>query len=189
MQDNYGLTMDRFAKGIYPYSYFNAWSEMEETCFPPITCFNDLTEQPCSEDYAEAQAVWRDTQCRTLRDYTRVYLKFDVMLLVDAFEAFRERIHRISQLEACRFCGIPGLTYAFCFKYCNLELSALTNPTMYTFFEEGIRGGMTLVNKHVSQHELPSAQNNDTYTHLCDIEANAWYSNAHSVKLPHSNFQ
>ena len=147
-----------------------------------------MTEQPCSEeDYAEAQAVWRDTGCQTLRDYTHVYLKLDVTLLVDAFEAFRERIYQISQLEASHFCGIPGLTYAFCFKYSRLKLSALMDPTMYTFFEESIRGGMTFVNKHVSRYEPPSE--GKMGTHLFDVDANALYTSALSVKLPHSNFQ
>ena len=192
MKQQFGFhDLNIFSKGIFPYTYFNAWEKLKETQLPPIQCFyNDLTDQPCSQaDYENAKRTWERTDCKTLRDYLVLYLALDVGLLTDIFEDFRRLVYEVSQLEAIHYCGIPGLTYSFCFKYCKLQLQALQDPTMYTFFESGIRGGMTFVNKHKAERELPSEANDYTYTHLFDCDANNLYGAALSSKLPHSKFE
>ena len=187
MQQAYQMDKGHFGKGTYPYTYFDSWERMDEDQLPPIENFyNDLEEKPCdSKDYEEAQSVWRATQCRNLRDYTKVYLRLDVALLADVVEAFRNQVHEMSQLEPLHYCGIPGLTFSFAFKHANLELQALQDPRMYTFFEEGIRGGMTVVNKHHSRAEDDSSEK----THLFDVDANALYTGALSSILPSHEFE
>ena len=50
--------------------------------------FNRLSESSVSdEDYAHAQNVWQTFGIRTLGDYHDLYLKTDVLLLAEFFEA------------------------------------------------------------------------------------------------------
>lgn len=190
MQREYGLSPNDLGKGIYPYSYFNDWKRMEDPQLPPIECFfNDLREEACPDsDYAKAQAMWVATGCRTLRDYTRVYLKLDVTLLTDGFEHFREQVYKTSGLDAIHYCGMPGLTYSFCFKYLNLRLETLQDPTQYTFFEEGIRGGMSFVNQHHSKRRIATV-GGEQHQHLFYVDANALYTSALTQRLPMSGFR
>ena len=48
---------------------------------------NSLSQENISEkDYKRAQQVWDTFSCTSLGDYHDLYLKTDVMLLVDVFE-------------------------------------------------------------------------------------------------------
>ena len=183
-------TTDLFKKGIFPYRYFDNWSKMNEPDLPTIEHFyNDLAEEPCTElDYQSAETMWHQLGCKTMHDYIVYYLTLDVCLLADVFDDFRAKIWSVSELEATHFFGIPGLTYSFCLKYCKLKLEALQDPTMYSMFEDGVRGGMTFVNIHHAKREIPSPENGFKYTHLMYVDANNLYGSALSGILPHSNF-
>ena len=52
---------------------------------------------------------------------------------------------------------------------------------MYQFFEKGIRGGMTFVNKHVVSH--------NENTEILYVDANSLYGSALSMMLPQRDFQ
>lgn len=79
-----------FRKGVFPYSYLDNYTKLEERDIPPRECFfSDLTEQHVSmKDYKFAKRVWRELSCGNLRDYMEAYLITDVLLLADVFENF-----------------------------------------------------------------------------------------------------
>ncbi|CAB4024903.1 Hypothetical predicted protein [Paramuricea clavata] len=66
--------------------------KLDETRLPPKEdFFSSLTNEEISnEDYARAQEVWKGFECKTLWDYSEVYLKTDIDLLTDIFEDFRK---------------------------------------------------------------------------------------------------
>ena len=59
---------------------------------------------------------------------------------------------------------------------------------MYNFFEKGIRGGMTFVNKHLVRNEEIIHNNESLTQHLAYIDENNLYGNALRKPLPHSQF-
>ena len=79
-------------KGVYPYEYVNSWDQFNETQLPPIDVFySNLNMSLISEeDYQHAQRVWKEFGIRDLGDYHDIYLRTDVVLLANVFEAFRD---------------------------------------------------------------------------------------------------
>ena len=79
-------------KGVYPYEYINSWDRFEETQLPPISAFySNLNMSSISEeDYQHAQRVWKEFGIHNLGDYHDIYLRTDVILLANVFEAFRD---------------------------------------------------------------------------------------------------
>lgn len=66
--------------------------------------FNNLTNTKCSKsDYKHAQEVWPNFGCQTLKDYTELYLKTDVLLLADIFENFRDLRIEVHELGFLKF--------------------------------------------------------------------------------------
>ena len=79
-------------KGVYPYEYMNSWNRFEETQLPPINAFySNLNMSSISEeDYQHAQKVWVEFGLHNLGDYHDLYLRTDVILLANVYEAFRD---------------------------------------------------------------------------------------------------
>ena len=79
-------------KGVYPYEYVNSWDRFNETQLPPIDVFySNLNVSSISEeDYQHAQRVWKEFGIHNLRDYHDLYLRTDVVLLANMYEAFRD---------------------------------------------------------------------------------------------------
>ncbi|CAP20865.2 Protein CBG24201 [Caenorhabditis briggsae] len=70
-------------KGVYPYDFMDSFKKYSNEELPPIENFyNALSGENISEEsYKYAQKVWKETNCKTLEDYTRIYMINDVLLL------------------------------------------------------------------------------------------------------------
>ena len=86
-----GRQLDLFLrKGVYPYEYVDFLERLDETQLPPRNAFySRLNDSSISEeDYEHAQTVWKEFNCKTLRDYHDLFNVSDVLLLADIFENF-----------------------------------------------------------------------------------------------------
>ena len=177
-------------KGVFPYSYFDSLSRLQETSLPPRSAFkNDLNGKECSEeDYRFAQRAWQEFDCQTFEDYLVVYLKLDVLLLACVFEKFRQKTLEEDGLDPVHFVSLPGLSFLSAFKMTGERIELLDSLEMYTFFERGIRGGMTFVNKHLVRNETITHMDTELTQHLAYIDENNLYGNSLSKPLPHSDF-
>ena len=163
-------------KGIFPFNHGTsliALTSIEE--LPPIW------ENVSEAQYQKALLVWRHYECKNLLDYMLIYMKLDVYLLADVFETFRTKSLDEDGLEPLAFFSIPGMSYASAMKRLEKPVELIQDPEMYKFFEGGIRGGITFVNKH---HVV--ADNN---TELLYVDVNNLYGWALSQKLPCGNFK
>ena len=79
-------------KGVYPYEYMSPCDRFEETQLPPIEAFYSKLNMSSisSDDYQHAQRVWKEFRIHNLGDYHDLYLRTDVVLLENVYEAFRE---------------------------------------------------------------------------------------------------
>ena len=178
-------------KGVFPYSYFNSPSRLQEPSLPSIDKFkDDLSGADCSTDeYAHAQRAWSELGCRTFRQYLVAYLHLDIYLLTDVFEKFRDVTLQEDGLDPVHFVSLPGLSYMACFKRSGETIDLLQDIDMVRLFERGIRGGLTFVNKHQVEAHIPELNNNqDGNIHLAYIDQNNLYGSSLCRPLPHSEF-
>ena len=177
-------------KGVFPYSYFNSLTKLQESSLPPRSAFrNDLSGEDCKEeDYRIAQKAWQKFDCQSFGDYLMAYLKLDVILLACVFERFREQTLKQDGLDPVHFISLPGLSFLSAFKMTGERIDLLSDLEMYSFFERGIRGGMTFVNKHLVRSERITHQDTELMQHLAYIDENNLYGHSLSKPLPHSEF-
>ena len=181
-------------KGVYPYDYTNSIDKLEETSLPAKEDFyNRLTDDHISDDdYAHACKVWDSFGCRTLGEYSDIYLKTDVMLLADVFENFRDVCFGAYKLDPAWYYTAPGLTFDAMLKHTEIELELLTDYNMILMIEKGIRGGISQCskryceanNKYMANYDPESDSNFITY-----LDANNLYGWALSRPLPQNNFK
>ena len=120
-------------KGIYPYEYMDSWDRFEETNLPPKDSFySALSMSGVSEtDYEHARKVWREFGINNMGEYHDLYLKTDVMLLANIFEAFRNVCLNNYGLDPAHFYAAPGLA---CMESMSKENRNMSRATIRSRF-------------------------------------------------------
>ena len=181
-------------KGVFPYDYIDSEERFNETELPSRDKFyNTMTKQACSpEDYAHAQKVWNDMNMNNLGDYHDVYLKTDVLLLADVFMEFRRICLDKYRLDPAHYITAPSLTWDAMLLKTGVKLELLKDPDMYTFFETGIRGGMSVISRRHAQANnryMPNFDITKPGGTIVDLDMNNMYGAAMKKKLPTGGFQ
>ena len=94
-------------------------------------------------------------------------------------------------LDPCHFYTSPGLAWQACLKMTEVELELLTDPDMYLFIEEGLRGGISMISKRHSKANNPYVADYDPYkqtNYVMYLDANNLYGWAMSHPLPTGEF-
>jgi len=128
---------------MFPYEYIDSVDKLNETSLPPRELFySSLTDETASDDdYQHATNVRRRFCIGTLGDYSDLYIKTDVLLLVDVFENFRDTCIENYGLDPTYYYTLPGYTWDAMLKYTGIRFELLTDIDMVMFVERGIRGG------------------------------------------------
>lgn len=182
-------------KGIFPYDHIKSFAQYLEPALPePKDFYNKLSKTHITTaEYNHAIDVWNEFDCKTLGEYSDTYLKSDVLLLADVFEAFRNTCQKTYKLDPAHYFTAPGLSWDAMLKMTKVKLELLTDIDMVHFIQKGIRGGLaqcskrhsTANNKYMGDH----FDNTSPSKYIMYLDANNLYGHAMSQSLPHSNFK
>ena len=155
--------------------------------------YSSLSQENISEeDYKHAQQVWDTFSCTSLGDYHDIYLRTDVLLLVDVFENFRKTAMATYGLDPAHYYTLPGYSWDALLKCTNIELDQITEANMYLFIEKGLRGGISMVSHRHAQANNRYMQNFDPSqpdSYLMYLDSNNLYGWAMSQPMPTGGFQ
>jgi len=149
----------------------------------------DITDK----DYEHALKVWKHFKMTSFCKYHDLYLKTDVLLLADIFENFRDVCMKNYELDRAWYYTAPGLAWDACLKTTGVQLELLSDPDMLLMIEQGIRGGVSMIekryakanNKYMSEKFNP----NEKSKFIQYLDANNLYGWAISLPLLVSNFR
>ena len=183
-------------KGVYPYEYMSGLDKLSETKLPPKSVFwSKLSDGNVTEEgYQYAQKVWSETNCKSLRDYTEVYLKTDVLILTDVFEMFRSMCLEHYKLDPVWYYTANGLFRDAALKLSDVGLELITgeNANIYKFIESCVRGGVSMISHRYAEGNNKYMENYDPdkpSSYIKYTDANALYSNPMMDSLPVSGFR
>lgn len=181
-------------KGVYPYEYMTSYNSLSLTSLPEKQKFySSLSDTSISdEDYQHALTVWNHFKCKSMSDYSDLYLKTDVLLLTDIFENFRDICIKNYELDPTHYYTAPGLSWDAMLKHTGISLDLFTDFDKISFIKSGIRGGVVHCsnryaranNKYMLDYD---SSHPDTYLEYLD--ANNLYGWAMSQYLPTGNFE
>ncbi|XP_055325648.1 uncharacterized protein LOC129579533 [Sitodiplosis mosellana] len=182
-------------KGVFPYEYLSGMEQLKETNLPlKADFYSKLNGEGISDDdYQFAHDIWQKFNCKTLGDYSELYLKTDVLLLADVFENFRNTCHTIYSLDPANYYTAPGLSWDAMLKYTGVRIELLSDVEMLLFIERGIRGGISQCSKR--QVKANNKYMGDVYNdekpsnYLMYLDANNLYGHAMSQPLPLRDFK
>jgi hypothetical protein len=181
-------------KGIYPYDYMDSFDRFDEPQLPPIEAFHSLLKKEgiSETDYAHAQNVFQQFNMTSLGSYHDLYIKADVLLLADVFEAFRTTCLQQYELDPCHFYTSPGLSWASLLKMTGVELELIRDIDQMLMIEAGIRGGISQISKRYQKANNPYVKGYDSTqqtTYIQYLDANNLYGWAMVQPLPIGDFQ
>ena len=146
-----------------------------------------------SDDYRHTQKVWKEFRISNLGDYHDLYLRTNVVLLTNVYEAFRETCLEHYKLDPAHFYTSPGLALKVCLKHTGIRLELLTVPNMLLMFEHGIRGRITQVVRKYAAANSPYMGDKfdpkEDATYLQYLNTNNLYGWAMSQPLPTGGFR
>ena len=170
-------------KGIFCYEFLDSPERLEHPHLPAKSLFyNSLDKRDITEEqYQHAKLVWQKMDCKCLRDYTRIYLQTDVLLLADCFEAFRRTTKKNFDLDPAKFLTTPHLGFDCMLKHTGVTLDLMTDQDMLQFIKAGIRGGVSSIMK---RHAEADESSQIMYLDCCNL-----YGYAMSRSLPVGDFK
>ncbi len=77
-----------------------------------------------------------------------LYVSVDTLILTDVFEAFRDMCLSCYKLDPCQYFTLPGMMTG-------VTLDLMTDPNMYNFASDGVRGGLASINH---RHAKPTTK-------------------------------
>lgn len=181
-------------QGVYPYTYMNSWDKFDDKELPTQNDFyDDLNDTTISnEEYAFAQRVWNTFKIGSMREYTNLYLKTDVLLLADIFENFRDNCIKLYGLDPAHYYTLPGYSWDCMLKYTQVYIELLTDIDMLLFVEQGLRGGISQCSKRHSKannkYMGPDYDVSKPTKYIIYFDVNNLYGWAMNQPLPISNY-
>ena len=181
-------------KGVFPYDFVDCYEKLDLTDLPDISQFyNKLNECNISNsEYIRAQKVWGQFKCKTLGEYSDLYMKTDILLLADVFEQFRSSSHKTYQLDPAHYYTLPGYTWNAMLKYTKCNLEIIKEVDMLLMIEKGIRGGVAQVCNRYSEANnkyMPNYDSQRDSNFLLYLDVNNLYGWAMSNYLPYGGFE
>ncbi|KAJ8913054.1 hypothetical protein NQ315_006555 [Exocentrus adspersus] len=147
--------------------------------------YDKLNDEDVSElDYRRAEKVWALFNCKTLGDYSDIYLKSDVLLLCDVFENFRKICLETYKLDPAQYFTAPGLAW-------DAMLKLTQNIDMIHMLKKGIRGGISQCSerKHVANNMfVPNYNSEEPSSFIAYLDATNLYGHSMSQLLPTGGF-
>ncbi|KAL4132044.1 hypothetical protein QTP88_009265 [Uroleucon formosanum] len=181
-------------KGVYPYEYTDEWSKLDENALPnKAEFYSILTESAIKdEEYEHAMKVWDHFECKTIGEYSDLYLKIDVLLLADIFENFRDVCMKTYNIDPAYYYTTPGFSFDAMLKYTAIKLELLSEYEMLLMFEDGIRGGLTQASMRYAKsnnEKTPDYNQANPKSWLVYQDCNNLYGWAMSQYMPYGDFK
>ena len=99
--------------------------------------------------------VLNKLKMKTMKDYHNLYLKFDVLLLADVFEKFRNNRLTNYGLSPSHYLRPPGNIWDAMLKMKKkFELELITDADMYIFFEKSKKGRVSNISNDIAKSTI-----------------------------------
>ena len=129
---------------------------------------------------------------KTMKDYHNLYLKYNVLLLADAFEIIRNNSLKNYGLYLSRHLSAPALNLDVMLNITKVEHKLIWDADMYLFFEKGMRDGSSYISKIYNQANnkyLKAYDPKQEWKHIIYLDVNNLYGYAMPKFLPTNEFK
>ena len=117
-----------------------------------------------------------------------MHVQSDTLLLVDAFEKFRNMCLKIYELNPAKCFSAPGLAWQAALRKTKVKLDLLTDINMLLIIEKGIKSTL-FINMQANNKYMKNYYENKESLYLQYWDVNNLYGWAMSQKFPVNSFE
>ena len=169
-------------KGHFPYEYMDGIGKLADRALPPQAAFFSRlkNEGISNDDYARCQAVWRNNQMTTMRDYLVWYNNRDVTPFLDAI-AKQFAFYRDRDIDMFKDgISVPGLSLLHLFNDLpndtNFVTFNQTNSDLHELVKDNIVGGPAIIFHRYHEKDVTKIRGgSELCRKIVGYDANALY--------------
>ena len=144
---------------------------------------SSLKLQNISEDeYDKTLEIYKKLNCKNIKDYLDIYMKLDICLQADIFNAFRNIIWDKFEIDCSKYITACSLSLDLMLKYTKVKIELFKDITMFDYTDRSILGGLRIASYNIANND----DGNSTIS-SCDIVS--LYPYVMTQKLPISNYK
>ena len=132
------------------------------------------------EDYNKTLEIYRNLNCKNIKEYLGIYLKLDICLQADIFNVFRNTIWDKFEIDCNKYITSCSLSLDLMLKYTGVRIELIKDILIFDYVNDSIFGGICIASQNI-------ADDKDGIISSCDIAS--LYPYIMAQKLPIGNYK
>ena len=147
-KDNFGFLNE---KVCFPYEFITKENIYNEN-LPSIENFysslklDNITE----EDYDKTLEIYKNLNCKNIKEYSDIYLKLDICLQVDIFNVFRNTIWDKFEIDCSKYITSCSLSLDLMLKYAEAKIELIRDISLFDYVNSSILGGICIASQNMA---------------------------------------
>ena len=134
------------------------------------------------KDYDKTIEIFNKLKCKNVKEYLKIYMKLDICLQSDLFNAFRNTIWDKFEIDCSKYITSCSVSLDLMLKYTGVKIQSFKDFTMFDFTDSSIMGGLCIASQNIANDN-----NGKSVISSCDVCS--LYPYVISRKLPISNYK
>ena len=170
-------------KACFPYEWLTKENIFDKE-LPSIDKFyGSLKLQNISQkEYDKTLEIYKKLECKNVKDYLEIYMKLDICLQADIFNAFRNTICNKFEIDCSKYITACSLSLDLMLKYTKAKIELFKDITMFDYTDSSIMGGLCIASQN-------TADNDDGKSTISSCDVCSLYPYIMTQKLPISNYK
>ena len=132
------------------------------------------------EDYDKTLEIYENLNCKNIKEYLDVYLKLDICLQADIFNAFRNTIWNKFEIDCSKYITSSSSSLDLMLKYTGVKIKLIRDINIFDFVNSSILGGVCISSQNI-------ADDKNGIISSCDIAS--LYPYVMTQNLPIGNYK
>ena len=176
--DNFQLMK---CKACFPYEWLTKENIYNEN-LPSIENFYSslILNNISVEDYNKTLDIYKNLNCKNIKEYLNIYLKLDICLQADIFNVFRKTIWDKFEIDCSKYITSCSLSLDLMLKYTKVKIELIMDISIFDYVDSSILGGICIASQNI-------ADDKDGVISSCDIAS--LYPYIRTQNLPIGNYR
>ena len=136
-------------KVCFPYEFMTKENIYNEYLPSIENFYSSLKLDNISEDYDKTLEIYKNLNCKNIKEYLDIYLKLDICLQADIFNAFRNTIWNKFEIDCSKYITSCSLSLDLMLKYTGVKIELIRDINIFDYVNSSILGGICIANQNI----------------------------------------